>query len=206
MSGNIAKGIKPAHINKIRKKYGLAKDAPLTSVQFRELQQLAMQSGGKKDERFHFTYDIDVEHGASGEVVCIRITLTGKHLSKNRFDALPRRVQFRYIRAIKNAAEAAALMYRKSLLRLREKGIIPFERASVHYTFYNRVSRDHDNGSETIKRFQDTFTSLGIIRDDDRTSLVPDGAPDEVPTGKDEPYRVVAVIVPLEQAGKGGRK
>jgi len=188
--------ITPKALEAIRKKYNLPPNSSLSASQFRELQEAGAKGSGKrKIWNFAFKYDIEMRDKST-----ILVTLTGRHLSKNDYDPLPlfdtknKSSKHHYKKAIKDASETYRLVNGFFLKKLKKEGIIPIQSATVHYTFYNRVSRDHDNGSETIKRFQDTFTALGIIVDDSRKHLISDGNPDEVLINKNEEYKVVAKI------------
>jgi hypothetical protein len=186
------RNIKPSHLTTIRKKYGLSPGDPLSASQFRELQQMA-NSTSAHGPVFAFRYKIEFIYEDKGALSELRVTLYGNHISKNRFDALPMRYRYRYIRAIKEAARIAGLQYSKELNALRERGVLPFDKASVRYRFFVTHSRDHDNGSETIKRLQDTFTRLGLIVDDKRRHLRMEGEPEEYLVGKEE-RRVEAIL------------
>jgi hypothetical protein len=194
---SLYRNVKPSHIRAIRKKYNLREDQNLSSSQFRELLEMGLKgASSSKDETFLFSYDISpfLESDES-DIFFVRITLAGRHLAKNRYDALTRKKQFSYIRAIKNAAEEARLKYRKMLNELCGNGSIPLPPSFVYYYPHNPVSRDHDANSETIKRLQDTFTSLGIIHDD-RREFLRLGDVEEVLIPRGEQWKIVADIVP----------
>lgn len=199
-------------LEKIRKKYNLSDNSSLSASQFRELQGVSQNDGSNGQKRgvkgknstssrkrqifnFSFKYEFVVQNENT-----LIITLTGRHLSKNQYDRLPefdrknKSSKHHYKKAFKTSAEECRLMQKSLLNTLKKKKIIPSSSATVHYTFYNHVSRDHDNGSETIKRFQDTFTTLGLIVDDNRKNLLSEKEPDEVIINRSEEYRVVAVL------------
>ncbi len=188
--------ISPKALDKIRKKYNLSSSSSISSSQFQEAQLLS-QSSARKKQIFNFSFQYHIE--VVGESTLI-ITLTGRHLSKNQYDPLPefdrknKCSKFHYKKAIKVASEECRLRQKGLLGSLKKGGLIPASLATVHFTFYNPVSRDHDNGSETIKRFQDTFTVLGLIVDDNRKHLSSERDPDEVIIGRNEEYKVVAVL------------
>ncbi len=200
-------------LKKIRKKYNLSSNSSLSASQFRELQGMGQNNGssgrqvGTKGKNsasmsrrqifsFSFKYELLVQNENT-----LIITLTGRHLSKNQYDRLPefdrknKSSKYHYKKAFKTASEECRLMQKSLFDKLKKEKITPLGLATVHFTFYNHRSRDHDNnGSDTIKPFQDTFTALGLIVDDSREYLIPEREPDEVIVKRTEPYKVVAVL------------
>lgn len=168
-------------LNAYKRKHGLGRIDRLSARQFREL--LAME-GRQGDKAFSFEYLVEVtERG-------YRVELIGKHLSANRYNAMPRRRQYAYKNAIKDAMER----FRMANLAL-VKSFDTLERAKIEFTFVNPVSRDADNNHHTRKPLQDTFTRLGLIRDDKRENI---GRPVEHEV-IDKQYRVVATILSPEE-------
>lgn len=116
--------------------------------------------------------------------------LEGKHISKNTYDSLSMREQIRYKNAFKEAANIFKVNHAKFL-----DSITPFTRAEVYYTFYSKAyqHRDHDGNSENIKKFQDTFTKLGLIVDDNRKCLSAPYEPKEFI--REEFYKMEAILL-----------
>lgn len=152
----------PKAIHAIRRKYDLSEDQPITAAQYREALMLATSSGSSKGEQsFCFEYRLD-EVGKDR----VKISVWGNHLSKNRVDSLSFRGKLAYKKAFKIGADHLLVKERKRL-----KSLIPFDKATIFYTFYSKRSRDHDNNSENVKRVQDMMIYLGVIKDDTRECL-----------------------------------
>lgn len=153
--------ITSTQLKQFRKKHGLGPHDSLTSEQFRELLSDRVGTGRlKKDNSSSFIYSIEtIENG-------YKITLTGKHLSKNVLNGSSFKRKLAYKKAIKTSMQNYWMTNRSFI-----KSITPFSKASVSYTFYNARSRDSDGNSETVKIFQDTFTLLRLIVDDTRECL-----------------------------------
>lgn len=163
-----------------KKKHRLTDITHLSAQQYQEL--MMMEQGfvdtSAKKQKFSFVYSINFLPTG------YQVILDGKHLSKNRFKS--RSDLLRFKAALNRAMEQCRLL---NIARLRT--ITPLERASIHYDFYNPVSRDHDNNQETLKAFQDTFTKLGLIQDDKRECI---GQPTDSEVIS-KSYRVVATIL-----------
>lgn len=176
------RSISATQLKQFRKKHNLGSNDSLSSKQFRELQlgsQSTAKGTPKEEAPFSFTYSIDIiENG-------YKITLTGKHLSKNVLNGSSFRRKLAYKKAIKKSMEEYRLQNLKFI-----KTLMPFTNASVSFTFFNRRSRDSDANGDTIKIFQDTFTLLGLIEDDTRGCLQCD-AVDEV---LQKEYKVIAIL------------
>ena len=178
----------PADLKKIAKKKGVKK---VTSISSKEYRDMFLSKGSKsskkakrEQKRFSFIYDaVKIERG---EDKGYKITLTGKHYSKNVTNSFSRLEMIRYNKAISKAAEEFALLNRTFIKKIK-----PFPKAFVEYTFYNPRSRDHDNNSETIKHFQDTFPVLGFIIDDKREYL---SHPKEVKEVLQKEYKAEALL------------
>lgn len=181
--------ITPADLKKLAKKKGVKKVTRMTSKEYNELLRAKGQSKGTKRvlKSFSFTYSIDryTFEGKEG----YEITLKGRHYSKNDTNSFSRRELIRYSKAIHKAAEEFALLNRKFI-----KSLVPFQKAEVEYVFFNPRSRDHDNNSQTIKHFQDTFTNLRLIIDDKRKNL---SQPKEVGEIKSKEYMAKAFLLPM---------
>lgn len=185
-------------LKRVRKKYGLSDSSSLSSAQFREAQNLSKSTSSRKKQIFNFSFRYEIEAIDEYE---LRVSLIGRHLSKNQYNTLPqfdrknKSSKHHYVKAMKTASENCRLLQKSLLGNLKKRGVIPFDKSTVHYTFFNVESRDHDNnGSDTIKPFQDTFTTLGLIVDDSRKHLMPERESDEVLISRGEEYKVVAVL------------
>lgn len=193
-------------LGKVRKKYNLKGNDSLSASQYREVQLLTSKKGSnyrgasssRKKQIFNFYFDYSVS--ISSDLNTLTITLVGRHLSKNQYDSLPlfdrkhKSSKHHFKKAFKTAAEVCRLKQKGLFNSLKKKGIFPSTSASVHYIFYNPVSRDHDNGSENIKRLQDTFVTLGILEDDNRDVLRAEKEPLEVIIRRGEAYKMEAII------------
>lgn len=153
----------PAAIAKIRKKYNLSNGSRLTAAQFREaLDATSNKEKNKSASAYNFTYHL-IERTEDKVVIFIE----GKHISNNRFFALPLGKQISYKMAFKKAADAFYLRNMKIV-----KKYPSFSRALISFKFHQSVrSRDHDNNAETQKRIQDTLVRLGFVDDDTRSHI-----------------------------------
>jgi len=175
-------------LRELAKKKGVKKITSMSSAEFRELQGKQGISKTKPtmiSPEFSFVYKIEDIKGG------YKITLFGKHLSKNRYDSLSFSSKLRYKNAIKNAAKEYWLLNRSFFKKLST-----LKKASVRYEFYEPYKRDPDAEQETIKRFQDTFTLLKLIVDDDIDYLVPCGigACKQI---KSKEYKAVAYLIAI---------
>jgi len=184
-------------INKIRKKYGIKSGGSITSSQYREAQILSSSASSKTHSKSTNPYSFIYYITTNIEQRKITIKLVGKHLSKNRFDSLSKwgvSGQKSYIKAIKKSSYDCYLVNRKMFFEFKKNGLFPLKKATVEYIFYNVSSRDEDGNSETIKRLQDTFTTMGIIIDDKRSVLTSICAPREVLITRGSEYYVEAIL------------
>ena len=136
----------------------LKKKGSISAFEFREL----MVKGGKTSNKQIFSFVVSFAAGDNG---CI-VTMTGKHLSKNRYNAMGRRDQMRYKGAIKKALSQAALVYREEIKKHF------FEKVKIEYVVYNPRSRDDDANYETLKPLRDGVVSFFKIFPDDKRSVV----------------------------------
>jgi len=169
-------------INKIRKKYNLTKKDALTSLQYKEALGINIEKKSNGGHTFTFVYKM-IKRTNKGTILEIH----GKHLSKNRIDSLRFRDKLRYKKAFKEAMRTFYMINKKVLM-----GVDAYPTASIEYIFYSSQSRDWDNNFETIKRVQDTLTSLRIIEDDKRENIEKPKER-EVPCKKGEEKIVVVV-------------
>lgn len=180
-----------AALKKMAKKKGVKKITRMTSAEYRALLQekSSSPSSSAKPEKFSFTCEVEVLGNG------YKITLYGKHLSKNRVNGFGLQKRIAYKEAIKRASKECWLRNRSAF-----RNIQTFEKATVGYVFYNPSSRDSGNGSESIKPFQDTFSLplphtpgvFGFIVDDSRTYLkhvIP-----EVSEVKSKEYKIEAYL------------
>lgn len=149
-------------VNAVRKRYGLSKNASLSTAQYKEAVHLTMQ---KKTDTTQFAFQYKLLYLSDKGVV---LEVRGNHLSKNRVDSLPFKQKLRYKKAFKDGARALCLMERKRL-----KSFPMMQRATIRFAFYSKYARDYDNHSETIKRVQDTIVSMGLLADDNPRVLKP---------------------------------
>jgi len=179
-------------LKKIAASKNVNKITRLSSKELREFLLSKGSSPSKKNKRvalepreqlsFYFSYSVKRYHDG------FKFILTGRHYSKNSVNGFSRREKIRYTKAIHEASEDFRLVNLGFFRRLKA-----FSSAEVSYTFYNPCSRDHDNNSETLKHFQDTFVSLGFIVDDNRKCL---SHRKEVSEIIDPVYRAEAILLP----------
>lgn len=146
-------------VDRIRKKYGLSHDDPLSAAQYREACSMGSEKSGNSN--FSFQYKL-----LKLTESCVMVEVAGNHLSKNSVDSLSFREKLAYKKAFKQGAKEMYLLERK---RLRSFPVM--KNAKISFAFYSKRSRDHDNNSENIKRVQDTLVSLGFLIDDKRENL-----------------------------------
>lgn len=178
--------ISKAAIAAFKRDHGLDSIDRLSAKQFRELQKYATSTdkGVKgKQKRFAFSYHVETLQDGRG----YRVTLDGRHYSQNDYNAFGLRQKIAYKCAIKSAMEEFWLCSGRKPFRT-------FQRADIIYNIHLVRSRDHDNNGCTIKPFQDTFTTLGLIADD-RRSVIDRPPEEEIPDGS---YRIVATITEKE--------
>jgi hypothetical protein len=130
-----------------------------------------------------FTYNVEVI-----DAVTVRVTLLGKHLSRNRVNNnLNTREKMRYKKMMKDSAQIFFLQNRAIKAQCKK-----WDRVKISYDIYNPRSRD-TNGTD-LKTFRDTFTIYGIILDDNR-KVIP-----ELPKQReiiDKEYKVIATITDI---------
>lgn len=175
-------------ISAIAKKQGVKKLTRMTAAEYREALKKKGNIAPKKDKNNKRTfavpeYKIEKIHG--GYVV----TLIGKTFSRNVTNKFSLGDEIRYKKSVMQGAKNYWLLNRSFV-----RSLVPMQKATVMYVFYNRVSRDWDNQSPVIKPFQDTFTKsmLGIIEDDSKKHLQRALPPQEEVLGKT--YKVEAYI------------
>lgn len=186
-------GITSSDLDKLAKKKGLKNRRSITRMSSKELNELLSKKGadgshspkGSDKPILSFSFSYHVEELGEG----YKITLTGRHYSKNSVNKFGRRERIRYSKAISQAAEDFRLVNMRFF-----RSLVAFEKAEVHYVFHNPRSRDHDNNSETIKHFQDTLTTLGFIVDDNRKCL---SHPKDVGETLGREYKAEAFLLPV---------
>lgn len=111
--------------------------------------------GTVKKKNFSFT----AEKKVIGDAICI--TLYGKHLSYNAYNALHFRDKLKYKKAIKRAF----------LTIQRHQN--PFFTVKLRYVVYNPKSRDDGANALTLKVIRDAIVLKGFFPDDSR-KYIPD--------------------------------
>ena len=160
----------PKAVTTIRKKYGLLKNDPLSTSQYKEACALSSAANTTKSRQFSFKYILETL--THDEVVII---IEGVHLSNNRINSLTFKQKLAYKKAFKLGADELYLLERKRL-----KSYPVMQKAEIDFTFYTTRSRDHDNNNETLKRVQDTIVALGLVADDKRENIIMPSPPGEV--------------------------
>lgn len=147
--------ISPAKLKQLAKKKGVKRITSLSAAEYRDL-QLSSNVSNKSSQAFSFGYTVDFQKNV------VTATLTGKHLSNNRISSLPFRAKLKYKTAIKEAMKAYWVQHTKELKSFTYSAF-----TYCIYVCFNSRSRDSEANASSIKIFQDTFTSLRLIFDDD---------------------------------------
>ena len=186
-------------INKIRKKYGLTKKDSLTANQFREACSIDISKSdknrGAKNTSKDFTFSYHLDYFEDKGIITVKIT--GKHISKNVYDRLPkwgRGGQYAYKKSLETASRDCYLMQRSLFLELKKRGIIPIKKAKIGFVFKNPVSRDYDNQFQNVKLIQDTITRLGLIVDDKKENLEDDFFREVITDRSDLAYSILVSL------------
>jgi len=167
-------------------------------ISAREYRRMMSEQGGfstkkniiKKEKKdplkdVHYTYNVEFKKNT------IIVTLLGKHFSKNVTNSMSLKDVMRFKTKLKDAS------YNFFLLNPKMKKFCQrWECVAIHYDIYNPRSRDTHNTD--LKTFRDTFTNVGIIKDDNRT-IIP-FPPTEKETISKE-YKIVATIRKLDTTG-----
>lgn len=112
----------------------------------------------KKDSLNFTPFEFHIEKTHYG----LKITINGKHFSKNRINSMSFKQRLKYKGLIKKASKIAYLKYKKEIPQK------PLDKVNVKYFIYNPRSRDDDANYETLKIIRDTLININILEDDNR--------------------------------------
>jgi len=146
----------------------------------------------KKDplQDVHYTYNVKFSEDV------IVVTLLGKHFSKNVTNSMSLKDVMRFKTKIKDSSYHFFLLNPKM-----KKFCKKWDKVAIHYDIYNPRSRDTHNTD--LKTFRDTFTNVGIIKDDNRT-VIPFPSTEREIISKE--YKIVATIRKLGTTGIKAQK
>jgi len=138
----------------------------------------------------HYTYNIQFDNDI------IVVTLLGKHFSKNVTNSMSLKDLMRFKTKLKNSSYHFFLLNPKM-----KKFCKQWDKVTIHYDIYNPRSRDTHNTD--LKTFRDTFTNVGIIKDDNRT-VIPFPPTEREIISKE--YKIIATIRKLSSKGTKAQK
>jgi len=168
-------------IAKFKKRYGLKNIDYLSVEQYKMLLQMEADNEVNTIDKIHYVYNARYITPNS-----IEVSLSGRHLSRNRINALGRRDTIKLKKKIKDAAK---LFFLQNNRFVRPK----WDKVQIEYAIHLKRMRDDDNND--LKPFQDTFVIHSLIKDDN--SMVIIGKPKETQILSDT-YKICAIIKKVE--------